>query len=216
MGVGVLELKDSPVINYVGPEDSAISSGALPPLPTSSCASDTPRALALPSARLLSDCLGRQTTRPLPRQGKGTLRGLLCGLAAFEPMFCQLGGWEEGLWAGVGWESQPWGKHCRKQDDEVGARGAFQEPGNFQPRETIPAAAGLLGPEQEEGAAGPLLQEGRRKSRGGEKRAAFPQKGGLRGAQGGSPRPEARAPATSAMSYARFPALGVLLPQLCG
>lgn len=86
------------------------------------------------------------------------------------------------------------GKHCREQDDEAGAREPFQEPGT-PAQKAIPAAAGLLGPEQEgvcwASAPGRQAQE----QRGQQCGAAFPQKGGLRGASGGvKPRP--RGPGT--------------------
>ena len=72
--------------------------------------SSTPRVLALPSAQLISESLGggegkQQDSYP---DKVRALPGPSLWAGCPEPVFCQLGGWEEGLRAGVGWESQPW------------------------------------------------------------------------------------------------------------
>lgn len=177
----------SPVINYVGPEDSTISSWGPSASSYPFVRSDTPRALALPSARLLSDGLGGGEGKlqdPYPDKVRALPRPSLWA-GCPEPMFCQLGGWKEGLWAGVGWESQPWestaGNKMMRRERESPFRSL-----ELQPRKPSQQPQGCWGPSRRRGCAGPLLQEGRRKSRGGSSAGPpSPRRGASGGPQEG-------------------------------
>ena len=158
----------SPVINYVGPEDSAISSWGPSSSSYSFVRSNTPRVLALSSAQLISENLGGGEGKqqdPYPDKVRALL-GPSLWAGCPEPVFCQLGGWKVGLRAGVGWESQPWestaGNKVMRRERESPFRSL-----ELQPREPSQQPQGCWGPSRRRGCAGPLLQEGRCKSRGG-------------------------------------------------
>lgn len=147
----------SPVINYVGPEDSAISSWGSSSSSSSFVCSDTPRALALPSAQLLSEGLGGREGKqqdPYPDKVRA-LPGPSLWAGCPEPAFCQLGGWDEGLCTGGGLGVTALGKHGREQDEEE-LESPFQslEP---QPRDPSQQLQGCWGLSRRRGCGGPLL-----------------------------------------------------------
>lgn len=139
--------------------------GALPPLPTLSCAPTHPEPWHCLLPGSFQTAWEGKLQDPYPDKVRALPRPSLWA-GCPEPMFCQLGGWEEGLWAGVSWESQPWESTAGNKMMRWERESPFRSL-ELQPREPSQQPQGCWGPSRRRGCAGPLLQEGRRKSRGG-------------------------------------------------
>lgn len=158
VGVGVPGAQgQSPVINYVGPEDSAVSSWG-----PSAVLSDAPRALALsPCPVLFQSAEGRGEggqQEPHPDKVREPLGPSLCARCP-GPAFCQLGAWEGKCLPGGGSLGRrglgdtDLGKPCREQGGKNLVHTTRRELeslcGRLETRapaqRSIPAAAGPLG-----------------------------------------------------------------------